>query len=115
MDLAAIGQLTFQFHNALYVVGFALFLFKAFTFIDAAIRRKDAYTAADKQTKPFWLIILGLSAVVDWVFDFALLGILPIIGLIAAIVYMVDVRPVLKQVSGGRRNQGGSTGPYGPW
>jgi hypothetical protein len=31
-------------------------------------------------------------------------------------VYWVDVRPALKQVSGGKRTKSGSNqGPYGPW
>ncbi|GAB2578277.1 DUF2516 family protein [Streptomyces capparidis] len=113
------GDVVLQFNNALYVVGFALFLFKLFALVDAAARRKDAYPAAEKQTKPFWLIILGVFVGADGIFGaigggFYPLGILAIIGLIAAIVYVVDVRPALKQVSGGR-NRGGNMGPYGPW
>lgn len=116
MDLAAFGEVAFRFHSALFVVGFALFLFKLFVFIDALSRRKDAFVAAEKQTKPFWLIILGIAIVVDWLFNFDLLGILPVVGLIAAIVYLVDVRPALKQVTGGRnRGNGRNAGPYGPW
>ena len=35
-----------------------------------------------------------------------------LIGFIAAAVYLADVRPALRQVTGrGRRNDG----PYGPW
>mgnify|MGYP001289009652 CR=1 FL=1 len=117
VDLAAMGELTWRFHDALFLVGFGLFLFKAFVFVDALTRRKDAFPAAGKQSKGFWLIILGLAVVVDWVFGFNLVSVLPVAGLIAAIVYAVDVRPAVKQVSpprgqdGNRRNMG----PYGPW
>jgi NADH:ubiquinone oxidoreductase subunit 6 (subunit J) len=105
-----------RFNDALVLLGFALFLFKLFAFIDACTRRKDAYVAADKQTKPFWLIILGLFTFTDYFFGFNVVSILPIIGLIAAIVYMVDVRQKLRDVSGGgRRDKGNNTGPYGPW
>ncbi|KRV51131.1 hypothetical protein AQ490_02750 [Wenjunlia vitaminophila] len=111
------GDAALRFDEALYVVGFVLFLFKLFTLIDASARRKDAFVAADKQTKPFWLIILGLFTAADGIFaalynGFDPLGILPIIGLIAAIVYVVDVRPALKQVTGGRK---GGRGPSGRW
>jgi hypothetical protein len=41
---------------------------------------------------------------------------LQIAGLIATIVFFVDVRPALRQVSGGgRRGGSGSDGPYGPY
>ena len=115
VHMAAMGELTWKFHDALYIVGFALFLFKAFVFVDVLTRRKDAFPAADKQTKPFWLIILGIAIVVDWLFDFNLLGILPVVGLIAAIVYAVDVRPAVKAITGGNRGNQGNQGPYGPW
>ena len=98
-------------------VSLGLLIFSLFAFIDSAIRPEDAYRAADKQAKPFWLIILGLASAVNFfmgIFDF-----LPIIGLIATIVYIVDVRPALRHVSGGgrwsRRRGSSSDGPYGPF
>ena len=104
------------FYSVLSFVSWALFAFALFAIVDAAFRREDAYRAADKHTKPFWLIVLGLSAVVIWLLP--LISILPIIGVIATAVYMVDVRPALKQVTGGRggRYRGSSSdGPYGPF
>ncbi|MGW3494615.1 DUF2516 family protein [Streptomyces sp. NPDC001020] len=83
----------------------------------AALYREDAYRAADKQNKGFWLIILGLTVAVNLLVPMLFLQ---IIGLVATIVFFVDVRPALKQVSGGgwgRRRRGGSSsdGPYGPY
>lgn len=112
------------FFGALALLSWALFIFAAFAFVDAAIRRQDAYVAADKNTKAFWLIILGIAAVVMKLFS--VLSFLPVIGLVAVIVYMVDVRPAVRQISGGgssrirgrlRRRKGGSSsdGPYGPY
>ncbi|MCT4356932.1 DUF2516 family protein [Streptomyces sp. Je 1-79] len=94
----------------LVFLGFALV-----AFVFAAMAREDAYRAADKQTKKFWLIILGINLVLN-----PLLGMLflQIAGLIAAIVFMVDVRPAIKQISGGsggRRGGSSSDGPYGPY
>ncbi|MBM9620773.1 DUF2516 family protein [Streptomyces zhihengii] len=82
----------------------------------AAVAREDAYRAAGKKTKSFWLIILGLAAVVNLIPWLSMLF-LSIAGLIAAIVFFVDVRPALQQVSGGGRRRGGSSsdGPYGPY
>ncbi|MFE2441308.1 DUF2516 family protein [Streptomyces sp. NPDC059426] len=106
------------FGKLMYWVSWALLLFSLFAFVDSAIRRDDAYRAADKQTKAFWLIILGLAAAVN--FFMGILDFLPIIGLIATIVYIVDVRPALRQVSGGGRRwprgRGSSSDvPYGPF
>ncbi|MFE1247135.1 DUF2516 family protein [Streptomyces sp. NPDC058735] len=104
------------FQNLLWLLNLALIVFSGFALIDAAVRREDAYRAADKKTKPFWLIVLGLAFVVSLIFN--ILSFLPIIGLIATIVYMVDVRPALRALpGGGRSRRGGSSsdGPYGPW
>jgi hypothetical protein len=119
------GVLVTGFFGVMALVSWALLLFAVFAFIDAATYREDAYRAASKNKKGFWLIILGLAAVV--MKFFALISFLPIIGLIAVIVYMVDVRPALREVSGrgrggrgmlrGRSRSGGSSsdGPYGPY
>src|SRR5690606_41744641 len=103
------------FAGFMWLLSMALIVFSGFALIDAAVRREDAYRAADKKTKPFWLIVLGLAFVVNLIFN--ILSFLPIIGLIATIVYMVDVRPALRGISGGGRKYGGpsSDGPYGPY
>jgi hypothetical protein len=111
------------FFSVLALVSWGLFLFAAFAFVDAAVRRSDAYRAADKKNKAFWVIILGIAAVVMKLFS--VLSFLPVIGLVAVIVYMVDVRPAVREISGRgggprglrRRNNGGSSsdGPYGPY
>ncbi len=104
------------FYSIMGWISIALLFFAAFAFLDAAVRREDAYRAADKRTKPFWLIILGLSAVVIAILP--ILSILPLVGLVATIVYMVDVRPAVREISGGsggRRGGSSSDGPYGPF
>ncbi|RBM17871.1 DUF2516 family protein [Streptomyces sp. PT12] len=91
-----------------------LLVMSAFALVHAALQREDAFRAADKQTKSFWLIILGVAVAVQ-----ALLGgiLFLLVGTIATIVYLVDVRPALRLVSGGGRGGGRSSsdGPYGPW
>ncbi|MEC4015692.1 DUF2516 family protein [Streptomyces sp. H27-D2] len=107
------------FNELLWWASMALLVFSVFAFVDAAIRREDAYRAADKKTKPFWLIVLGLVVAVNL---YPIMFFLQIIGIVATIVYMVDVRPAVKQISGGggrgggRRSGGSSSdGPYGPY
>jgi uncharacterized membrane protein YidH (DUF202 family) len=103
------------FEGFLWLLNMALIIFSGFALFDAAVRREDAFRAADKKTKPFWMIILGLALVVNLLFS--ILSFLPIIGLIATIVYMVDVRPAIRALPGGGRSSRGSSsdGPYGPW
>jgi hypothetical protein len=105
------------FAGFMSLLSLALIVFSGFALFDAAIRREDGFRAADKKTKPFWLIVLGIAFVVSLIFP--VLSFLPIIGLIASIVYMVDVRPALRSLpGGGRSSRGGgssSDGPYGPY
>jgi hypothetical protein len=84
-------------------------MLKLFAFIDVLRRKEQAFPAADKQTKKFWLIILGLALLADLVVGHPL-GFLTILGTIAALVYVVDARPALAQVDGR-----GRSGPYGPY
>lgn len=103
------------FSGMMWLISIGLLCLAVFALVDAAIRRGDAYPAADKKTKGLWLALLGGTVVVN------VLGIvfLQIAGLIATIVYIVDVRPALKQITGGpsgpRRGGSSSDGPYGPF
>jgi uncharacterized protein DUF2516 len=101
------------FFLALGVVAFGI---EAWAFIDAISRPAQAFTASGKQTKPRWLIILGVAAVVGLagaVYGVGPTSILPVAAFVAAAVYLADVRPKVKEF----RRGGGTTsnGPYGPW
>lgn len=69
--------------------------------IDAVMRPTPSYVAAGKLTKPAWLGITGAAAVIA-VF-FPLLSMFRLAGLVASIVYLVDVRPAVKESQGGSR------------
>jgi hypothetical protein len=70
-----------------------------YAFVHAAIQRPDAYTAADKLTKPVWLVILGVGFVLAM-----LLGVTgTAIAAVAAGVYLVDVRPKILEIQGKSR------------
>jgi hypothetical protein len=112
---AVLSMLRAGFDITLWLLLDFVFIVSSVTaLIMAAIARDDAYRAADKKTKSFWLIILGVTVAVNL---FVSVLFLSIAGLIATIVFFVDVRPALKQVSGGGRRGGGSSsdGPYGPY
>ncbi|MGH3967568.1 MAG: DUF2516 family protein [Mycobacterium sp.] len=71
-----------------------------YAFVDAAMQRPDAYTAAEKLTKPLWLVILGVATALTWL---AGPGIGIVIGACASGIYLVDVRPKLLDVQGKSR------------
>jgi hypothetical protein len=63
-------------------------------FVDALIRPANGFVAAGKLTKPGWAAITGLAAlIVFWQGPMSFLG-LP--AVIAAVVYLVDVRPAVR-------------------
>ncbi len=90
----------------------AAFAVELWAFIDATRRPAGAFTSAGKQTKPIWLLILGVASVVG--LAFALYGgitsILAVAAFAAAAIYHVDVRPKVKDY-----RKGNNHGPYGPW
>ena len=82
------------------VLNWAVLAVTVYAFVHAAMQRPDAYTAADKLTKPVWLVILGVSGLLALVLG-GTLG--SVIAAVAAGVYMVDVRPRLLEVQGKSR------------
>jgi len=76
-----------------------------FGFLHALTQRKDAYTAADRKTKVFWSGVTGAATAALGLFSPASGGfIFWVAGLVAALVYLVDVRPKLNEVQKGGRN-----------
>lgn len=79
----------------------------AFVVIDAITRRSDAFVAADRQTKTVWMAITAVSALL------LVLGALNMLvsaldllwdaAIVASLVYLVDVRPKLRDVQRGTR------------
>ena len=88
-------------------VMFVLFLvvtaIKGFAFVNALLWSAQAYEAAGKLTKPTWCTITGLGFVTALIPIGLLGGLLGIVFLIAALVYLADVRPALREVTSHRR------------
>ena len=78
-------------------ISLATFVLQAFAFVDAVTHRAEAYVAADKLTKQAWLIILGLGVAAHMLF-WDPINIFNLAGIVAGIVYLVDVRPVLREL-----------------
>jgi hypothetical protein len=94
------GVLTlFQIQGTfLMLVTLALFVAQAWAFIDAVSRRPEAFVAADKLTKPAWLLILGLALVAHMLI-WNPISFLNLLGAVAAIVYIVDARPAIRALT----------------
>ncbi len=90
-------------NTVMWVLEIAVLVTAVYAFVHAALQRSDAYTAADKLTKPVWLVILGVAvALTSILFPvFNVLGMA--IAACAAGVYLVDVRPKLLDVQGKSR------------
>jgi hypothetical protein len=83
----------------LFVLQIAVWVVTIYAFVHAALQRPDAYTAAEKLTKPVWLVILGAGLLLSFV-----LGITGVaIAAVATGVYLVDVRPKILEIQGKSR------------
>ncbi len=101
---------------ALAVVAFGL---EAYALVDALRHGSQAYPAAGKRTKAFWVAILAVAAAIGFISlpfggapRYNVLGFLSLIAIVAAAVYLTDVRPAVQQMRG---RGGRSSGPYGPY
>ena len=77
-----------------------------YAFVHALTQRADAFTAADKLSKPAWLGITGASLLVLIIFQGGPRssgGLFWLAALVAVLVYIVDVKPALVRVQGGGR------------
>ena len=85
----------------LSVLGLGAFALKVWALVDAVTRPTEAFTATGKLNKVAWVAILAAAVLLG---GFDVLGLFGLVGLVAAIVYLVDVRPAVRELRRG-----------GPW
>ena len=77
-------------------IALVLLVIKAIAFANALVHSSEAYVAADKLTKPTWCAILGVALGLQLCIlvgiDFSIIN---LALLVAALVYLADVRPAL--------------------
>lgn len=71
---------------------------KGFAFVTALSFPEPAYAAAAKLTKVAWSLILGIALVAQLIIPMPL-HLLNLVGLVAALVFLADVRPALREVT----------------
>lgn len=92
----------------IYLVTFVASLY---AFIEALRTPEQAFVVMDKQTKKLWVILTGIATGVSLLAVLSGTGMFVILGLVATLIFLLDVRPAVKGVGGGNQNNG----PYGPW
>ncbi|MFD6950710.1 hypothetical protein A6A08_14360 [Nocardiopsis sp. TSRI0078] len=93
--------------KAIYLVTFVASLY---ALIEAIRTPAAAFELMDKQTKKLWVVLTGVATALSLLAVFSGRGMFVILGLVATLVFLLDVRPAVKG-TGGSNN----SGPYGPW
>ncbi len=78
----------------LWVLALGLLVLKVYAFADCVRRPAPPFVAFGKLTKPIWTGITGVAALLHLVAP-GVLGILTLLGTVAAIVYLTDVKPAV--------------------
>ncbi|TYB69943.1 DUF2516 family protein [Nonomuraea sp. PA05] len=115
------------FNLLFLVLAVAIFGMSIYALVHAIKVPANAFVSAGKLQKNLWLLILGLATLfsaagaLSYFQAFMVvggatfigigLGLFSIAAVIAATIYIVDVKPAVKGMGGGR----GNSGPYGPW
>lgn len=103
-----------------YILGLVALALEVWAFFDCVRHRANAFEAVGKRTKTFWLAVTGASMAIGALSVLGgggggLIGPFGLFGLaavVAASIYLADVRPAVKDAGrGGSRNRD----PYGPW
>ena len=106
-------DIAYDIRNYLYLaLGLVAVGIEIWALIDCVKRPAPNFEATMKRTKGFWTAMTGGAAAVGvltvLVTSTGLFGLLQIVAVVAACVYLADVKPAVSEVRGG-------SGPYGPW
>jgi Protein of unknown function (DUF2516) len=91
-----LNEVEIWFGRALF---WGLIVLRLWAVFDCAIRKAAAFPAAMKQTKVIWLAGTIATALLGPFLPFPF----DVISVIVALIYLADVRPAVREVSGGSR------------
>ena len=89
------------------VLFWGLVALRVWALADCLTRSAAAFPAADKLTKPAWVAILLIAGLLGsyfglWYNPSSVLGIFSLGSTVVAGIYLADVRPAVREISGGR-------------
>ncbi|SIO91326.1 DUF2516 family protein [Nocardiopsis sp. JB363] len=86
------------------------FVASLYALIEAIRTPAQAFEVMDKQTKKLWVILTAVASGLSLLAVLSGTGMFVILGLVATLIFLLDVRPAVKGMGGNQNN-----GPYGPW
>jgi hypothetical protein len=98
--VAIVNDLYFWTDQILF---WGLVVLRAWAFVDALTRKAAAFPAVDKLTKPAWVAMLLIAGLFGSWISPAPTGPISLISAVIAAVYLADVRPAVREISGGMR------------
>jgi hypothetical protein len=86
------------------ILYYGLIALRGWALLDCLTRKAAAFPAADKLTKPAWSAILLISGLLGTLLGppstSGVVGVFSLISAIVAAVYLADVRPAVREISG---------------
>jgi hypothetical protein len=92
-----VGDVTYGINIVVLVVSLGL---EGWAFFHALLQKAEAFPAVETLQKGVWLALIGGTVLASILF-FAFKMIFAMIALIAALVYLLDVRPRIREISNG--------------
>lgn len=87
--------------SILWAIDIATIIAAVFSFVDCLRRREDAFPAIGRHSKGLWLALTGGSALVA-IARFYPIGMLGIAAIVICGIYLLDIRPRIIEITGGR-------------
>jgi hypothetical protein len=74
---------------------------EAWAFVHCALQRPDAFNAVGTLSKGIWLAVIGGTVLLAMVFFSLGMQLFTLIAVTAALVYLLDVRPAIREITDG--------------
>ena len=75
---------------------------QAVALVHCLTQRGDGFQAIGTLPKGAWVAVLGICLIFTLLISQSAIGLFGLIGIAAALIYLLDIRPGLKDASGGR-------------
>jgi hypothetical protein len=86
----------------LFVLFVGVLALQVWALVDCITRKAPAFPAAGKLTKPTWILLTALAVAPVAILQ-SVTNLLSYIGIIVSSVYLADVRPAVREISGPSR------------